>query len=100
MAGERIPLPPDKQATVLLDYGFALPANAGVGDLVNPTPSPSPASMNSAAPAGAGVSAASASPSGDTDRWTSTRSYWLLGIVLVALLCAWGATRRARRRRQ
>ncbi|MGZ4557937.1 MAG: D-alanyl-D-alanine carboxypeptidase family protein [Mycobacteriaceae bacterium] len=100
MAGERIPLTPDKQATVLLDYGFALPANAGVGDLVNPTPSPSPASTNSAAPAGAGVSAASASPSGDTHRWTSTRSYWLLGIVLVALLCAWGATRRARRRRQ
>lgn len=103
--GTRRPMDPWQQASALLDYGFALPADAQVGMLVDPgdvgpdgTPARESAGQSDGAvtlaspPAGA---AAAPVPAGHGAGYYAA----VTGIVAAALLLAGGAVRLLRRRR-
>lgn len=100
MAGERVPLTPERQATALLDYGFAQPTSADVGQLVPPgTGRPNIAASSTATTTGAPAPdattvAAGASTSGAGSRWLI-----VLGASVVVLLCLLVVVRSVRRRR-
>ncbi len=93
-----LPIRPPEQAARLLDYGFALPADAGVGSLpsTNPTeqtPNPSVALATPPHPA-------QAAPDTGNSRDTLRASLIIGGIivVLVLVVAAWFIAGRARRR--
>lgn len=105
MAGERVPLTPEKQAAALLDYGFALPSGPQIGELVPPgfvvsapSATTTSATPTSAAPADAGPAAAGLSSSDGRRGFNGARGLALLGVGV--MLCLLGAAWRARRRRR
>lgn len=93
MHAERLPLAPDKQAAALLDYGFALPATASVGELAGPADTA--ATSSSSAKAGASAAGAGASAAGAPDQWNG---YATLGLAFAALVGVAFLVRTQRRR--
>jgi serine-type D-Ala-D-Ala carboxypeptidase (penicillin-binding protein 5/6) len=103
LAADVLPIRPWEQATRLLDYGFALPADTSVGELVEPEvdasgPSESDSAVTTAVPPAESTdtdAAASSSAVSDDTRTTIAAGGAVMAVVFVA---AAGVAQRRRRR--
>ena len=94
MHGEQRPVPMYEQGIALLDYGFALPPGAAVGQLTQPGPGTTPGAAAGAPSAAGGVSATGgASPATGTTNWETPVA---IGAVVVLGLVVLGARMRRR----
>jgi D-alanyl-D-alanine carboxypeptidase (penicillin-binding protein 5/6) len=88
MHGEQRPVPMYEQGIALLDYGFALPPGAAVGQLTQPGPGTTPGAAAGTPSAAGGVSATGgASPATGTTNWetpVAIGAVVVLGLVVLA----------------